>query len=144
LVAAAGGTAELKPFSMPGRPGLVQEGWSVSLSGAQITDDLIDAIHAMADKKFVLKIDLSKSTVTDKQLAALDEHMVLRGTVMLDLSDTAITDAGIDQVEHVHALSELNLTGTRVTKEAVDRLKKRQSTSPDTPPPFRKGPKVTM
>ena len=143
LVTSAGGSAELTIFAMPGMRGVQQQGWEVSLSEAEISDELIEAITEIADQNLVLSLDVSNSNIGDEQLVQLDEKMVLRGTAILNLKNTAITDAGVDQLDHTHALTELNLTGTKISDEAVERLRKRQASSKDTPIPFRRGPKVT-
>lgn len=138
LVKEQGGTAEQKYYDMYGRSGMA---WEIGLNGAEISDELIEL---MADKGYVAKLDLSKSTITDAQLARLDELKVGRVVLDLNLSDTGITDAGLDSLKQFYCLQKLNLKGTSVTDEAVKRLKSRQASNKDVPAPFKKGPEVEM
>jgi hypothetical protein len=41
------------------------------------------------------------------------------------MAHTAVTDAGLDKIQALSGLRELNLRGTRVTEEAVEKLKQR-------------------
>lgn len=110
-------------------PGL-GDGWAVKLRGMQINDDVFAQLKGL---KRVAELDLSKSTITDDQLARLNEHEVGVMIVKLDLSHTAVTDAGIDTLK-LGLLSYLKLTGTKVSDAAAHRLKKHRASDPRLPP----------
>jgi hypothetical protein len=95
--------------------------WAVNLSGATLSDDLLRQAKALGN---VSELDLSRTTVTDDQLGLISE--IGLGTLLLkfDLSHTGVTDAGLDKMQGFLLLSELNLTGTKVTPAAVERFKK--------------------
>lgn len=141
LIEAAGGTATKEGRRMYG---FELTGWLIDLSGAEITDELITSITEVAQKDAVFQLVLSKSKITDGQLAQLDAGKVLQKTVELNLSDTAITDAGLDKLSNFNCITTLNLKGSKATKAGATRLGKKQIASPDTPRPFRKQPKVTI
>ena len=103
------------------------DSWSVSLSGLQITDDLLSRIKKVGR---ITELDLSKSTVTDDQLARINEVEIGSLLVRLDLSGTAVTDAGLDKLTNLVVLSSLNLTGTKVTPAGVERFKKKRQDDP--------------
>ena len=141
LISAAGGTASKEGKSMYG---FQMTGWLIDLSGAEITEELITAVTDVAKRTPIFQLVLSKSTITDEQLAQLDAGKVLQKMVILDLSDTTITDAGLDKLSTFHCITELNLKGSQATKAAATRLGERQIAHPDTPRPFKKQPNVSI
>ncbi|MGQ0636794.1 MAG: hypothetical protein ACT4QC_19455 [Planctomycetaceae bacterium] len=140
LIAKAGGTAVIEPHAMHG---FQMEGWSIDLSKAGITDEIVEQLASTAQEQPIVKLVLAGSTITDDQLKRLDGGKVLQKTVILDLSDTAITDAGLDQLKQHFVVTELNLKGSKATLEAGKRLGNRQIASPQTPKPFKKMPKIS-
>jgi hypothetical protein len=99
----------------------------VELPGATVTDDLLRQVKALGN---VAELDLSKSTVTDAHLATMHDiglHLLL---ARLNLSNTAVTDAGLEKLDGCVFLMDLNLSGTKVTKEAVERFKKARQSDP--------------
>lgn len=99
------------------------DGWSVKMSGLQITDDAFNHLKSL---KRVSELDLSKSSVTDEQIAKLSEQDVGTMLVKLDLSNTAITDAGVDNLK-LPLLTHLTVKGTKISDAAIDRLKQRRA-----------------
>ena len=140
-IVAAGGKAELREQSMAG---FTVYGWSIDLKGAKVTDALLDRIIEMAVVHPILELNLCKTAITDNQLGKLDKGRIFVKLVNLDLSDTKITDAGLDQINSVVALTNLNLKGSSATKEGAERLGNRKIANPQTPPPFKKQPEVTI
>ncbi|HIE99453.1 MAG TPA: hypothetical protein EYG03_10460 [Planctomycetes bacterium] len=140
-IEAAGGTATREGKSMYG---IERSGWLVDLSGAEINDALITSLTDVAQKDAVFQLNLSNSKITDDQLAKLDAGKVFQKMVELNLSNTAITDAGLDKLSNFHCITDLNLKGSKATKAGATRLGKKQIANPDTPPPFKKQPKLTI
>jgi hypothetical protein len=103
------------------------DGWTVTLRGAQITDDSFRHLKAL---RRVAELDLSRSTVTDDQLALLNEQDVGTLLVKLDLSHTAVTDAGLEKLTNLYVLFELNLVGSKVTPAGVEAFKKQRQWNP--------------
>ncbi|MEZ6059379.1 MAG: hypothetical protein R3C19_03350 [Planctomycetaceae bacterium] len=141
LIAEAGGTASKEGKRMFG---FEMTGWLVDLSGAEISDDLIESITEVAAKDAVFQLVLSKSTITDDQLSQLADGGVFQKMVVLDVTETAVTDAGLDRLTDVHCITELKLKGSSATKAGAARLGSRQIANPDTPAPFKKQPKVDI
>jgi len=96
------------------------DGWSVNLSGAQISDELFDHLKTMGR---VADLDLSRSTVTDDQVARLGEPGVGNLITKLDLSHTAVTDSGLEKLTGLGVLAQLKLVGTKVTPQGAERFK---------------------
>jgi len=114
--------AKLKSMRYP-----IGTAWSVNLSGLTITDDMLRQVRKLGP---VSEMNLSKSTVTDDQLGLMQELQLTMLLNKLDLSNTAVSDAGIDKLDGMKFLAEMNLVGTKVTPAAVDRFKKKQRTDP--------------
>jgi hypothetical protein len=112
--------------------------WAVNLGGMTITDDLLKQVKQLGR---VTELDLNKSTVTDAHLALINELGLGTLLLKLDLSHTAVTDAGFEKLENLVLLTDLNLTGTKVTHAAVERFKKNRQTD-NRVPPFAKNPKI--
>jgi hypothetical protein len=68
----------------------------------------------------VVRVDLSKTQVTDAELKELQE---LKGLQDLALVGTQVTDAGLKELKDLKGLQTLNLTGTHVTDAGLKRLK---------------------
>ncbi len=140
-IAAAGGTASKEGKSLHG---FQMTGWLIDLTNAQLTDKMIDTLIEVAKEDPVFQLNLSKSNITNEQLAKLDAGKVLQKMVDLDLSNTAITDAGLDQLSNLHCLMDLNLKGTAATSAGAKRLGDRKISHVSTPAPFKKQPKVKI
>lgn len=136
-VAAQGGRAEQKQFSKYGKSG---QAWSIDLSGATISDDLIESMTTLGP---IAELDLSKSSITDEQLIRFDELELGRLVLKLDLSDTAISDAALAELDNFYVLEHLILKATKVTPQAVERFKKAQQSNSKVLQPF-KNPKVEL
>lgn len=101
--------------------------WVVDMTGVTVTEDLLRKVKALGN---IAELDLKKSTVTDAHLGTMRElelHILL---AKLDLSQTAISDAGLEKLDGNLFLTELNLTGTKVTAAGVDQFKKKRQASP--------------
>lgn len=111
------------------------DAYIVDLSGAKITPELIDNLKQL---ERLSELNLSHSTVTDADLASLNEALLLGYTMKLDLSHTAVTSAGLDGLTNTLAgLKELNLAGTKDTQAGADRLKSRRAGDKNIPAAFR-------
>jgi hypothetical protein len=96
--------------------------YSVKLSSLPVDDEVLDHVMMLG---YITELDLSKSTITDAQMEKLNK---ISGfwLMKLDLSNTAITDAGFEKLT-LAFISNLNLTGTKVTPAAVERFKKKRA-----------------
>lgn len=111
------GTVEEKKYA-PGN------GYAVSLKNAEIDDDDIAVLHAING---LAELDLSGSTITDEQLAALvapdaDGGCPVPVLFKLDLSGTPITDNGLRELQALRWLAELNVKGSQVTAAGIQEL----------------------
>ncbi len=76
-----------------------------------ITDQVIEKLKPL---ERISELNLSRSTITDDQLAKLNEAFLLGYTIKLNLSHTPITGAGLDALTNtLGGLTDLNLAGTR-------------------------------
>lgn len=141
LIASAGGKAKKEGKSMFG---FSMTGWMIDLSGAKITDRLLDRIIEVAQHDPIFELNLSKTQITDAQLAKLDAGKVLQKTVVLNLSETPITDAGLDKLSNFYCIMKLNLKGTAATKEGAARMGEKKIANPQTPAPFKKQPELEI
>jgi hypothetical protein len=112
-----GATMKQRPFAMN------QLAWSVDLSGKEIKPEMLEAMQKIDG---VGELNLKESKITDEQLQSLANVSPL---YILNLSNTGITDAGLKHLTH-KTIAELDVSGTKVTDEAVAALKKRYSTDP--------------
>jgi hypothetical protein len=111
------------------------EAYIVDLSGAKITDELMENLKQLEK---LSELNLSRSTLTDADLAKLNAASLLGYTMKLDLSHTAVTSAGLDGLTNTLAgLTDLNLAGTKDTQAGAERLKKRRSADKNIPAQFR-------
>src|SRR5262249_34875951 len=70
--------------------------WSVNLSELTITDDMLRQVQQLGN---ITELDLSKSTITDEQLGLVNELHLTTLLLKLDLSRTAVTDAGFEKLD---------------------------------------------
>lgn len=136
-VKSQGGTIEQKHFNVFGKSG---DAWVIDLSGATISDEMIETVATLG---YIAEMNFSGSMISDEQLLRMDQLRIGRVVMKLDLSNTAITDAALDGLENFYNLGELNLKGTKVTPQAVDRFKKKQQSNPKVSLPFR-NPKIEL
>jgi hypothetical protein len=102
-------------------------GYVVDLRGLTITDDLLKEVKKLGN---IAELDASRSTITDDHLKLMHEIGLHTLLAKLDLSNTAVTDAGLGHLEGCIFLSELNLSGTKVTPAAVSQFKRARETDP--------------
>ncbi len=81
------------------------------------SDAHLTPLAPLADK--IVSLDLARTKVTDKGLAALAAMKNLRE---LHLENTTVSDAGIDHLKGLVALEYLNLYGTKVTDAGLQKL----------------------
>jgi hypothetical protein len=141
LVAGVGGTAKIENHR---RVGVSMDGWFIDLSGAELTEELIETMIQYAQNDPVFDLNLSNSSITDEQLKQLDTGKVLQKCFILDLRDTSITDAGLDGLSNFYVIQELKLKGTKVTPAAVKRLGDKQLAQKYTPEPLKKRPETDI
>lgn len=122
MVADLGGHAEEKHFQ---QTGVDRNAWVIDLHGANVTDEVVQALIERVKLGYIAELNLSGSTLTDDQLAQLDAGRIGISLVKLDLSNTGITDRGLDQVNGMTLMMELKLSGSGVTRAAADRFKER-------------------
>ncbi|HXJ75033.1 MAG TPA: hypothetical protein VNM37_19405, partial [Candidatus Dormibacteraeota bacterium] len=118
-----------------GKAALVQyplgEAWTVNLSGATISDEVIDHLKSLTK---IGELNLSKSTLTDAQCAKLGELKLDTLLVKLDLSHTAVTDAGLAKLTNSLFLMELNVADTKVTPAGIAAFQQTRAANPAVKP----------
>jgi hypothetical protein len=101
--------------------------WSINMSGLTVTDEMLDQLMMVGN---ITELNLSKSTVTDVHMEGVSK-IGGKFLMKLDLSQTAVTDAGFEQfMGKMGLLTNLNLTGTKVTPAAVERFKAMRLSQP--------------
>jgi len=113
--------------SLKGKGAKIQErsypqgnAWAVDASGMQVNEELLRELKSLGN---ISELNLSKSTLGDEHMALFNELGLGTLALKLDLSHTAITDAGFEKLDNLRLLSQLNLTGTKVTPAAVERFR---------------------
>src|SRR5690242_944942 len=101
------------------------QAWAVNLSGKQLTDATFERLRQL---DHISELDLSRTNVTDAQMAQVNEIGTL--LLKLDLRNTAVTDAGLEQLTNLLVLGELNLAGTKVTPAGVAAFKQQRANDP--------------
>ena len=108
--------------------------WVVDMKGMTVTEE---HFRKLKEAGHVAEIDLSKSTITDDQLGRMRESGVCATLYKLNLSDTGVTDAGLQKLEGLGFLIDLNVRGTKVTQAGADRYKSVRVNDPQLGPNFR-------
>lgn len=100
------------------------DAWAINLKGKQISGDVIDRLAKMGH---ITELNLSGTNVTDADLTRINELGIGAVMLQLDLSHTEVSDAGLDQLTNFFLLSDLNLTGTKVTAAGVGRFRTKRA-----------------
>ncbi len=74
-----------------------------------------------SDSRAVLEVDLSNTTVSDRELEQLQQLSQLQ---TLDLSHTPVTDIGLYHIKTLASLETLDLRGSNVTESGVQTLQR--------------------
>jgi hypothetical protein len=101
---------------------------AVSLKGATIDEPVFDRLKKLGH---ITELDLSDSTITDQQLARINEAELGSLLLILDLSHTQIGDDGLAKLDSLHLLTVLKLTGTKVTNDGVQRFLDERQAKPN-------------
>lgn len=101
----------------------VGTGWVVDLHGLTITEDLLREVKQLGN---IAELDMSRSTVTDEHLRLMHELDLHALLAKLNLSNTAVTDACFGHLDGCLFLSELDLTGTKVTRPGAEAFKNKR------------------
>jgi hypothetical protein len=117
---AKGGKAELKKYPQG-------DAYSLNLSGVTIDDEVIELIEKAAP---VSELNLSGSTVTDAHAARINAEKIGSFLLVLNLSKTQFSDAGLAELKHLPMLMQLDVTGSKVTKDAATKFQKARRESP--------------
>jgi hypothetical protein len=115
---ALGGKVSKKAY-----PQVKGEAYVVILAGVQRIDD--ETFDRIKDLGFISELDLSKTNVNDSHMDRVNEKEIGRYLIRLNLSQTAVTDQGLDKLDNLNLLINLNLTGTKTTKAGIQRLRQR-------------------
>ena len=97
---------------------------AVDLSGAQITDQLIDELGKLGP---VCELNLR-----DDQLGKMTSLGIPTFVLKMDISNTGITDAGLEKLDNMVVLSQMNLVGSKCTKAGVEKFKQRRNSARNT------------
>jgi hypothetical protein len=114
--------------------------WSIDLQGLTITNEMLEHLKMVGQ---LTELNLSKSTISDEQLALINQRPTSGFLLVLDLSKTGITDAGLDKLNDLGWLQTLVLKDTKVTPTGVARFKKNRTDDPKIQQGF-KNPKVVQ
>jgi hypothetical protein len=114
--------------------------WAINLSGKQIADETFDHLRKVG---YITDLDLSKTNVGDAQMASLNERKIGGMLLKLNLSNTAVSDAGLAQLTDLMLLTNLNLSGTRMTAAGVEDFKAKRANDPRINPIF-KSPTIRL
>lgn len=128
-IAAKGGSASEKHYPQG-------DAWVVNLAKVTVDDEIVESVKVLGR---VSELDLSGSTITDEQFAALAESEALGVLFKLDISNTGITDAGLRAAKGLAILYDLNVKGSKVTPEGLAEFGKNRP-----PHPFNAKLKVTQ
>ena len=90
-----------------------------SCSGVSSQNNYAENIRQLGGKA-ELKIDFSKSDITDEDLRNMDFPDNL---VEINLANTAITDEGVAELKRASSLSAVILAHTQITEKSMDHLK---------------------
>jgi len=90
-----------------------------SCSGVSSQNNYADNIRDLGGKA-ELKIDFSKSDITDADLEGMDFPDTL---VEINLSNTDITDDGVAELKRANNLNSVILAHTQITEKSIDHLK---------------------
>lgn len=117
----AGAKMELKNYG-------IGKAWIIDLSGATITDEVIDDIVRLP---YLSELNVSGTQITDEQLQRV---MTEKGYFLLRLnvSKTPVTDTGIAGVKELRHLKELDVSGSQVTGDRIDAILKEREALGDT------------
>jgi hypothetical protein len=113
---------------------------AVNLSGMEVNEQVLRQVKSLGN---ISELNLSKTTFSDEHMALFQELELGTFAVKLDFSHTALTDAGFEKLNNLRFLSNLNLTGTKVSRKAVDAFKKKRQDDTGVNPMFR-NPTVQM
>lgn len=116
------------------------DAWSVNLSGMTISEDLLKQVRKLGN---ICDIDLSKTNFGDEHISLFNELGMGVLCLKLNFSGTALTDAGFEKLNNLRFLSEMDLTGTKVTPAAVERFRKARKADSRVPAIF-KAPKIKL
>ena len=95
------------------------DAYSINLSGVPVTDEIFERVKEAAP---VSELFLSGSGVTDAHAAIINEPAVGGFLTKLDVSKSEFSDAGLAQLKSLNLLMELNVTGTKVTPEGINKF----------------------
>jgi hypothetical protein len=96
----------------------------ISLTGPQITDDVLASLAAMPGRRYVTQITLSRSLITDAGVVHLKRFPKL---AVIDLSKCPVTDKGVKELRVIPRLRGLSLDGCpNVTDDGVAWLAERR------------------
>jgi hypothetical protein len=115
--------------------------WAIDLSGQQVTDEVFDLMKKVG---YITNLNLSKTNVTDAQMARVNEQGIGNYLVKLDLSNTALTDAGLAKLDNLYVIRQLNLSGSKVTPAAVEQFKTTRANNPKVPAQFKSPPAIKL
>lgn len=102
---------------------LNQVAWTVDLSGKEIKPEILAELQKLDG---IGELILKEAKITDEQMQSLAK---LAPLYVLNLSNTGVTDAGIKHLTQ-NTISELDVSGTKVSADAVAAMKKRYATDP--------------
>lgn len=135
---ARGGKLEEKHYQFTRGQG---NAWVIDLKGIEVSGEVFDQLSQLGKIGHISELNLSHTNVGDADMGRLNEPSVATFLLKLDLSHTAVSDAGLDQLTNLLFLTELNLTGTKVTAASVERFKQGRAGDQRIMPIF-KSPKI--
>jgi hypothetical protein len=113
---------------------------AVTLTGVEVNESVMRQIKSLGN---ISELNLSKTSFNDSLVPLVNELDLFALCLKLDLSHTGLTDEGFQKLQNLRLLGQMNLTGTKVTREAVQTFKQKRLNDPGIMPLFRK-PTITV
>jgi hypothetical protein len=101
--------------------------WVIDLSSATIDDKVIQHIQTLGK---IAELNLSGSTITNQQLAAIVQSGALSVTIKLDISKTQLSDAGLMELAGLHLIYEINAKDTLITPAGIKQYQEKRPSHP--------------
>jgi hypothetical protein len=92
------------------------EAYCIDLTGATIDDSVLELVEAAAP---ITELILNGSTITDAHATRINAEKIGSYLLKLDISKTAISDTGLAELKNLPLLMELDATGSKISKAAA-------------------------
>lgn len=114
--------------------------WLIDMQGLPLDEAMLEQLKTVG---YITELNFSKTGMNDQRMAIMQDRRISGFLLKLDLSHTAVTDAGLEHLKDVGPLSELILTGTKVTPAGIKSFLKARADDQRIPDNFKK-PKIVL